>query len=201
MVVEIPAHQSTTHIAAKESAEMKRFYVTTLKLSAALFLFSLIFMASPGMSHPLKLSASLVEYDPETKDLWMECKVFLDDFERSLSRAILKGKDPSTIPKADKSKIVDAFFGKYYTIKHNGKKITLNLKNSKYLSGHNVLVLKFKPTKVKLRKGDNLSIKNTLFFQDFGYAQSNRITLRVPNFSINENVVSTFTDYKFSFTL
>ena len=180
---------------------MKRFYVTTLKMSVALFLFSLLFIVSPGMSHPLKLSASLVEYDPETKGLHMECKVFLDDFERSLSRAILKGKDPSSIPKADKSKIVNAFFGKYYTIVHNGNKIGLELQNSKYLAGHNVLVLRFKPTKVKLRKGDNLSIKNTLFFQDFGYAQSNRITLRIPNFSINENVVSTFTDYKFSFTL
>ena len=102
---------------------MKRFYVTTLKMSVALFLISLLFIVSPGMSHPLKLSASLVEYDPETKGLHMECKVFLDDFERSLSRAILKGKDPSSIPKADKSKIVNAFFGKYYTIVHNGNKI------------------------------------------------------------------------------
>ena len=180
---------------------MKRFYATTLKLSAVLFLFSLLVIAKPGMSHPLKLSASLVEYDPETKSLRMECKVFRDDFERSLSRAILKGKDPSTIKREDKSKIVDAFFKKYYTITHNGKKLPLNLQSSKFLEGHNVLVLRFKPSKIRLRKGDTISIKNTLFFQDFGYAQSNRMTVRIPNFSLNENKVSTFSDFKFSFNL
>ena len=180
---------------------MKRFYITTLKLSAALILFSLFALASPGMAHPLKLSASLVDYDPETQSIQMECKVFRDDFERSLSRAILKGKDPSTIKKEDKSKIVDAFFKKYYTITYNGRKLPLNLQSSKYLAGHNVLILRFKPTKVKLRKGDNLTITNTLFFQDFGYAQSNRITVRIPTFSMNDNYVATFTDYKFPINL
>tara|TARA_Y100000589_G_scaffold319903_1_gene349073 strand:+ start:544 stop:1086 length:543 start_codon:yes stop_codon:yes gene_type:complete len=180
---------------------MKRSHVTTLKLSALLGLFSMLAFAQTSVAHPLKLSASLVEFDPESKTMWMECKVFRDDFERSLSRAILKGQDPSTIKKEDKSKIVNAFFQKYYTITHNGKKLPLDLKASKYLAGHNVLVLRFKPTKVKLRKGDTIAIRNTLFFQDFGYAQSNRITLRIPNFSINENKVSTFSDFKFSFTL
>ena len=47
-------------------------------------------------SHPLKLSASLIEFDPEAKTLRMECKVFRDDFERSLD-SFLKGIDPNTI--------------------------------------------------------------------------------------------------------
>ncbi len=180
---------------------MKRSHVTTLKLSVLLGLFTMLAFAQTSVAHPLKLSASLVNYDPEAKTIQLECKVFRDDFERSLSRAILKGKDPSTIKKEDKSKIVDAFFKKYYTITYNGRKLPLNLQSSKYLSGHNVLILRFKPSKVTLRKGDNLTITNTLFFQDFGYAQSNRITVRIPTFSMNDNYVATFTDYKFPINL
>ncbi|MBT6432055.1 MAG: hypothetical protein HOK97_10975 [Deltaproteobacteria bacterium] len=71
--------------------------------NAAIFVFlSLLIAPQESLSHPLKLTASLVEYDPETKSSRMECKVFRDDFERSLNKSMLKGIDPSTIKKEDK---------------------------------------------------------------------------------------------------
>ena len=36
--------------------------------------------------HPIKLTASLIEYRPETKSIRMECRVFIDDFEQSVSK-------------------------------------------------------------------------------------------------------------------
>jgi len=175
--------------------------VAMLRISTALVLFCLLLVPKTSLSHPLKLSASLVEYDPETKSLRLECKVFRDDFERSLSKSALKGVDPSTIKKEEKSKIVESYFKKFYSINYNGKRLPLKLEKLKHLSGHNVLVLRFAANKLKLRKGDKLTITNTLFFQDFGYAQSNRITVRIPTFSINDNLVATFANYQFPITL
>ena len=142
-----------------------------------------------------------MEYDPKTKALRMECKVFRDDFERSLSRTTLKGIDPSTIKQEEKYGIVESFFKKYYTISHNGKVIPLKLNGTQYIKGHNVLILSFKPKKLHLKKGDELTISNSLFFEDFGYAQTNRVTVRIPPFSLDHNQVATFANYKFSFTL
>ena len=169
---------------------------------AAIFVFlSLLIGPQNSLSHPLKLTASLVEYDPETKSLRMECKVFRDDFERSLNKSMLKGIDPSTIKKEDRKKLVESFFENFYTINYNGQKLPLKLESSKHLVGHNVIVMRFAANKLKLRKGDNLTITNTLFFQDFGYAQSNRITVRIPPFSIDDNYVATFAEYQFPITL
>jgi hypothetical protein len=171
------------------------------KLGAALVFFSFLLLPGIAMGHPLKLSASLIEYNPDTKSLRMECKVFRDDFERSLHRTVLKGINPATIKQDEKSKIIDSFFKNFYTIALNGKVLPLKLEASKHLTGHNVLVLRFAANKLKLRKGDKLKITNTLFFQDFGYAQSNRIAVRIPPFSIDDHHVATFANFEFLFTL
>ena len=59
--------------------------------------------------------------------------------------------------------MVESFFENFYTISHNGQKLPLKLESSKHLVGHNVIVMRFTANKLKLRKGDNITITNTLF--------------------------------------
>ena len=158
-------------------------------------------MPSVLMSHPLKLTASLVEYDVESKSFTMECKVFRDDFQRSLNRTALRERDPSTLTKEDKIRIIESHFKKYYTITHNGKTLPLKLASSKLIRGQNVLVMRFEPNSVVLKKGDTISIKNALFFDDFGYAQTNRVVVRIPPFSIDDHHVATFANHQISYAL
>ena len=89
-----------------------------LTLTLALALVGALSLPITSLGHPLKLSASLVEFDPESKTLRMECKVFRDDFERSLD-SVLKGIDPNTIKKEEKAKIIETYFNQHYVITFN----------------------------------------------------------------------------------
>lgn len=152
-----------------------------------------------SLSHPLKLSASLIEFDPEAKTLRMECKVFRDDFERSLD-SVLKGIDPNTIKKEEKAKIIETYFNQHYVITFNKKVLPLKLESSKYLRDFNVLVFRFEPHSMMIKEGDTLTIKNTLLFAEFGYAQTNRVAVRIPPFSIKDGHVTTIADYEITYS-
>ena len=151
-----------------------------------------------AVGHPLKLSASLVEYDPNEKTLRMECKVFIDDFERSLSNSVLKGVDLATLKRDSKPRIIEEYFGKFYQITVNGKKMPLKYKVATPLHRHNVLVIEFEKAKIPLKRGDTVQIKNSIMFRDFGSAQTNRIIVRMPSFDIDEGHAATVQNYKFS---
>ena len=153
------------------------------------------------MAHPLKLTASLIEYNSKSKSLTMECKVFRDDFQKSLRKSVLKGVDKSDVTREGKIKIIESYFRKYYSIIHNGNILPLRLESSKYLRGQNVIVIAFKPNSLDLKTGDKLSIRNTLFFEDFKHSQSNRIVVRIPSFSIDEKHISTLNNYHIDYTL
>ena len=127
-----------------------------------------------------KGSASLITYDTVNKTIQMECKVFIDDFQRSLLNSVAKGTDPSKVRRQDRHRLVEAYFELFYTIEHNGKRIPLKLSGIQPLKRQNVLVIRFAKVPVKMQKGDSLRIQNTMFFRDFGAAQSNRIAVRIP---------------------
>ena len=168
-------------------------------LTLALALVGVLSFPIMSLGHPLKLSASLIEFDPESKTLRMECKVFRDDFERSLD-SILKGIDPNTIKKDEKAKIIETYFNQHYVITYNNKVIPLQLGTSKYLRDFNVLVFRFKPHAMTIKEGDTLKIKNTLLFAEFGYAQTNRVAVRIPPFSIKDGHVTTIADYEITYS-
>ena len=170
-----------------------------LTLTLALALVGALSLPITSLGHPLKLSASLVEFDPESKTLRMECKVFRDDFERSLD-SVLKGIDPNTIKKEEKAKIIETYFNQHYVITFNKKVLPLKLESSKYLRDFNVLVFRFEPHSVMIKEGDTLKIKNTLLFAEFGYAQTNRVAVRIPPFSIKDGHVTTIADYEITYS-
>ena len=92
---------------------------TTLKLSASCLLLTGLLLPMVATGHPLKLSASLIDYDPKKKTIRMECRVFQDDFELSLSRSVLKGRDLSKLTKEERPKIIEAYFKQIYSIRFN----------------------------------------------------------------------------------
>ena len=162
-----------------------------MKKYLAFSLFLVLTLPITAMAHPLKLTASLVEYDVTSKSVNVECKVFRDDFQSSLKKSVLQGVDKQDITRDGKIKIIEAYFKKHYSIIHNGSILPMRLQSSRFIRGQNVVVMRFKINPVTLKEGDNLIIKNALFFEDFGYAQSNRIVIRIPSFSIDDQHVAT----------
>ena len=174
--------------------------MNTKQLSILVVLLGLV-LPSMTLSHPLKLSASLVEYDPHQETLRMECKVFIDDFDSSLFLSVLKGVDRNTLTSLDKKRAIEAYFEKFYSIKVNRKKVPLKIAATRVLQGHNVLIIYFEKNKLPMKKGDKIEVRNTMLFRDFGPAQMNRIAVRIPTFGIDDNHVATLYEHTFNYTL
>ena len=174
--------------------------MTRFKLFTAFFLIAGLLLPGIALSHPLKLSASLIEYDPKKKTIRMECKVFQDDFEYSLSRSVLKGRDLSKLKREERPQIIEAYFKQFYSIRFNDQRVPLKYGAVEVLREHNVLVISFQATPLTIKTGDKLEVRNLLFFQDFGNAQSNRVLVRIPPFGIDDGHVGTMNNYSFSYT-
>ena len=129
----------------------------------------------------------------------MECKVFRDDFERSLD-SVLKGIDLNTIKKERKRLRSSRRTSINTSLPSIKKVLPLKLESSKYLRDFNVLVFRFEPHSVMIKEGDTLKIKNTLLFAEFGYAQTNRVAVRIPPFSIKDGHVTTIADYEITYS-
>ena len=179
--------------------------IDTSPLSARIYalVFCVLGMCFPlaVSSHPLKLSASLIEYDGVKKSIRMECKVFIDDFELSLMNSVLKRKKPSEVKKADRPGVIEAYFQQFYRLKHNGKQLSWKFKSLTPLHRENVLVIQFADISLKLQKGDRLVIENTMFFRDFGYAQTNRIAVRIPAFKVKDAHAASVRNHVLSYVL
>ncbi|WP_299431474.1 DUF6702 family protein [uncultured Aquimarina sp.] len=156
-----------------------KFY--KILLLGCLLLFSISF-SSP---HPIKLTSSLIEINPKTNILHMECRVFIDDFTFSMNDTFTNNFTASNLSKENKKGIED-YFERYYKIYINDKLYPLTYKSSEVFEKQNVLSIKFSKEIPVIKKGDQICIENTLFFEDFGFLQSNMITVRVPPF-ITEN--------------
>ena len=183
-------------------AMQRRVLMRVIYKPLAILLFTIAILSPKvTVSHPLKLSASLIEYDHKDKTIRMECKVFMDDFELSLSRSVLKGIDPSTLKRENKPRIIEEYFKKFYHISVNGKRVPLKYKLATPLYRQKVLIIEFAKFHLPLKEGDSLHIKNSIFFQDFGSAQTNRIIVRIPSFSIDKGHLATIDNHTFAHTL
>ena len=157
--------------------------------------------ARTAIGHPLKLSASLIEYKQDTKTLQVEAKVFVDDFERSLFSSILKDVNPATLDSNERIALKEKYFEKFYRININQELIKLALVSTEIVQPQNVLIIRFDANQVEMKKGDNLRIQNILFFKDFGPKQTNRTFVRLPHFNIDDAQVSTIYDHSLQYIL
>lgn len=166
-------------------------------------------MISTSFTHPLKLTSSLVEYDEEQQSISIQCRVFIDDFENTIDRIgnILNnfensrkrnGLDATNISEDDEAKI-EFYFQKCYRFKLNGEELELNYESSEAKKANNTLNLIFNIEEVSMQEGDELLIENTLFFEEFGQKQVNRMTLRLPPFIMEQNQVCTLESYFVSY--
>lgn len=164
------------------------------------FLFLVVLLVCSSSVHPIKLTASLIDYDHGAGKISIECKVFIDDFEQSINKMLSKDINVSNLTKADKAGI-EAYFKPLYVITINGKKVPLKYKSSEVNTTYNVLVIKFAKQSVSIKKGDKLSVKNMLFFKEFKYAQTNRVTLHMAPFISESNHVCSVSNHSFKHTL
>ncbi|WP_299675863.1 DUF6702 family protein [uncultured Tenacibaculum sp.] len=148
---------------------MKKFKITFFLIG--------IFLVFSSFNHPLKITASLIEYNANEKKIRVECKVFVDDFLQSMGRPMnvnhLNEKDIADIEK---------YFNEYYVITVNDQKFNFNYDSSYFQKALNVLTIKFNESDLVVKKGHILKVKNTLLFDVFGFLQSNRMELRFPPF-------------------
>ena len=152
----------------------------------------LLFCTSFKVSHPIKLTSSLIEYNPETTRIEMECRVFIDDFVYSINDTLTKNINLSNLSEEDK-KGIEAYFEKHFVITINDKKFPLKYRLSKVMEEYNVFSVKFSEAISAIKKGDQICISNTLFFKEYDFLQSNKITVRIPPF-ITENYFEATSD-------
>ncbi len=156
-----------------------------------------LMIVSTSFNHPIKLTSSLIEYDLKSKKMRMECRVFIDDFQKTLNR---KDLDVSNLTKDDIAEI-EYYFDQFYLFKINGKKLPFIYKNSVVYGENNVLSIKFEIDDVAIKNGDDFLIENKLFFTDFGFLQSNKMTIRMPPYVAQEYFECTDKNYTVQFTL
>ena len=154
-----------------------KHHLTIMKsiLHRTLLFLSIICTVS-SFDHPIKLTASLIEYDNENKEIKVECKLFIDDFEKSINPTLTKNIDLSLLSKEDKIGI-DAYFDKRFTIKLNDTIVPLKFESHELHLDYNVVTIRFSKSDLSIKEGDTLKVKNILFFEEFSYMQSNRITI------------------------
>ncbi|WP_299255556.1 DUF6702 family protein [uncultured Aquimarina sp.] len=145
----------------------------------------LLFSTSFSSSHPIKLTSSLIQTFPKSNILRVECRVFMDDFTYSMNDTFTKNFNALKLSEQDIEGIED-YFERYYKIIINDKIYTLAYESSEVFEKHNVISIKFSNKIPVIKEGDQICIENTLFFEDFDFLQSNRMTVRIPPF-ISEN--------------
>ena len=115
-----------------------------LKLYTFILVFSAMVLKSSALKpHPIKLTASLVEYNEEEQTIRMECRVFIDDFENAINgnyNTSIEVKELSN----DDIAIIEAFFRVFYKVTINGKKLDFTYTSSEVVEEYNVFNIKFK---------------------------------------------------------
>jgi len=144
-------------------------YQTILALGIILCLTSFTY------THPLKLTTSLIEYKSEKNSLHMECRVFMDDFLISIGKSVNLAD-----PTKDERQLIQNHFAKNYVIMLNDQVYPFQLNYWEVMEEQNVFIMKFNIDTFSLKKGDQLCIKNQLFFKEFDFLQSNKVTLKIP---------------------
>ena len=86
----------------------------------------LVFNPSPAIYHPIFVSVTEIEHNAKDKTLEISCKIFTDDFEKTLRQAyktyvdLLKPKDKNTM-----NKLVADYVQKHLQLKVDGTPATL----------------------------------------------------------------------------
>ena len=150
-----------------------------------------------SFSHPIKLTSSIIRYDPQTQIINMECKVFIDDFSPAIAPNIEQRVNNKSLSSDDLLRI-ENYFNTNYKIFIDGDKLPLVINN--YKVANNVMTLSFSISNITLKIGNRLNIENELLFEKFPDLQSNWMTIQIPPFIPNNNFESKFENYIYSHT-
>lgn len=161
-----------------------------LRLCSYTLLLGLLFTTS-SFNHPIKLTSSLVEYNLEKRHMIVQCRVFIDDFIKTIKKEDFNATNLSEEDIAE----VECYFYQSYRIAINDVQHALNYQSSKAHLKYNVLDLKFSVEDLTLKEGDKMTIQNILFFSEFGFKQANKMIIRIPPFIDEDHYETTFQKY------
>lgn len=164
------------------------------QLTAILFCFFLVFSS---FTHPIKLTSSMIRYDVNTSNIWLECKVFIDDFAPAIAPDLEKKINDLNLSPSDK-KLIQDYFVNNFRIFINENKVPL--KFEKYTVKENVMTISFSKCPVQIKKGNQLKIENELLFEKFPDIQSNWMTIKIPPYLKNYNFESKFENFSYTHT-
>lgn len=124
----------------------------------------IVSLEKPVANHPFYISVTEVNHNAKEKTLEISCKMFLDDFEKTLRDVTKTEVDLNNIKdKAKVEKLISDYINSHLQLKVDGKAVALQFvgfeKESEaawcYLQVNNVPSVK------------QLEIKNTLLFEEF----------------------------------
>lgn len=167
-----------------------------MKKYKQIIIFSSLFIFL-SFGHPIKLTSSIIRYDPQTQIINMECKVFIDDFSPVIGPNIEQSVNNKSLSSDDLLSI-ENYFNTNYKIFIDGDKLPLVINN--YKVANNVMTLSFSISNITLKIGNKLNIENELLFEKFPDLQSNWMTIQIPPFIPNNNFESKFENYIYSHT-
>ena len=162
---------------------------------------SFLLVSAFAWGHPLKMSSALISHNPLTQTIGVELRVFTDDFQASVVDAMEKGAVPVIRDKSKRGLLVESYFQQYFVIGYNGRIVPLKLESIDFDREQNIYKVKFADVLLKLRKNDELVIKNTVMFKDFGLSQTNRLLLVIPAFRLRVVEAATIEKHYFTYRM
>lgn len=141
---------------------------------ATLFLLPFIVAA-----HPIKMSLLYIEYEPDNKTVYMECRLFGDDLsmaiEEEMGTKIRLGYWSDL-----EQDLINKFIKKHIKVSFGDQVYNLEYYDGDYNKSNNVVTLKYQFASIVLNAGEKITMSNDLFFKQFTYAQTNVFDLQIP---------------------
>ena len=143
-------------------------------LLASLILFPIIVM-----SHPIKMSLIYLDYSPDNKSVFIECRFFADDLSYAIQEET-KQKIRYYNWSIEEEKIVDQFVNKHIRIDFSGKQLRLEPYQRQFDKSQKVVTIRYELTNVFLHDQKDIIVTTSMFFAQFGYMQTNVLQVYIP---------------------
>ncbi len=147
-----------------------------MKKSIAILLFLFPIMV---IAHPIKMSLIYIEYKPESKTVYVECRMFADDLSLAISQEVSKKVSVGYWDDRERD-IVNEFIKKHVKVKLGNKTLNLDFSEQDFDRSQNVVTLKYEFSSITLKAGEKVTMSNNLFFKQFKFAQTNVFQLEIP---------------------
>lgn len=151
------------------------------------------------MAHPIKMSLLYINYTPEDKSAYLECRLFGDDLRMAIEQEMETRISLDGWTEAEEG-VVNNFIKKHVKVRFGSQDLTLDFNDYDYNSLNNVVTLRYEFSSLTLKTGEEVTMTNDLFFKQFTHAQTNVFQLEIPNVA-EETIQCYMNDFTKTFTI